>query len=336
MSDFGIKFPHRFWFMLLAFGLLLSSSLAAHAQTCLTSDDLDAATQTALTNTAKSYFDMMAKGDVATLRQNAITSLASNFSGIESVVNENKANFAGATATARPPYELEAQGTAPIARAEFLCGIFSATGQTANSTIITIPNLPPGNYGFVVLDVTTAKSPYMVTFILQQEGTAWKLGGLFVRDSQVQGHDASWFLKQAQNYKSKGQNINAWFYYQQARVLMVPVDFMSTMMTDQVYQEAQSVKPSLLPPSDLTVNGKTYKLIAMYPLPVGNDLDLIVKFDSADVGDTSKAFADNMDVIHGLVAQHPELRDAFNGIVARATAPSGQDYGSLLQMNEIK
>jgi hypothetical protein len=336
MSTLGNKYPSRLWFLFLALAQIAALSAAARAQTCLTSDDLDSATQTALVNTAKSFFGMMSKGDSATLQQNAIASLASNFAGIEALVNDNKANFASATATAKPPFELQAQGAAPVARAEFLCGIFSATGQTANSTIITIPNLPPGNYGLVVLDVATPKGPYTVTFILQQEGTAWKLGGLFVRDEQIQGHNSAWFLQQAQAYKAKGQNLDAWFYYQEARMLMVPVDFMSTMITDKVYQEAQAAKPALLPPSDLTVNGKTYKLIAMFPLTVGNDLDLIVRYDSPDVSDTAKAFADNMAVIHGLVDQHPELRQAFGGIVARATAPSGQDYGSLLPMNEIK
>ncbi len=336
MSDFGKNLPRRLWIPLLALAQFVTLSQAARAQTCLTSDDLDQATQAALVNTAKSYFDMISKGDAATLQQNAIASVASNFAGIAGVVNDNKANFAGATATARPPFELQAQGTAPIARAEFLCGIFSATGQTANSTIVTIPNLPPGNYGLVVLDVTTPKGPYAVTFVLQQEGTAWKLGGLSVRGEQIQGHDAPWFLQQAQAYKDKGQNINSWFYYQEARTLMVPVDFMSTMITDKVYQEAEAVKPAILPPSDLTVNGKTYKLIAMFPYAVGDDLDLVVRYDSPDVSDTAKAFADNMAVIQGLVDQHPELRQAFGGVVARATAPSGQDYGSLLPMKEIK
>lgn len=335
MSDLGNSLPHRLWFLLLALALSTSAQIA-RAQTCLTSDDLDPATQTALVNTATSYFDMISKGDAATLQQNAIASLASNFGGIENVIKENQSNFAGASVKARPPFELQAQGTAPIARAEFLCGIFSATGQTANSTIITIPNLPPGNYALVILDVTTPKYNYAVTFILQQDGTTWKLGGLFVRDEEIHGHDAQWFLQQAQDFKSKGQNINAWFYYQEARTLMVPVDFMSTQATDKVYQDAQAVKPPILPPSDLTVDGKTYKLIAMFPLTVGSDLDLIVKFDSANVSDTAKAFQDNMAVIHGLVKQHPELRNAFDGIVARATAPSGQDYGSLLQMSEIK
>src|SRR5271169_4825485 len=62
----------------LALSLLLASP--ARAQSCFTSDDMDAATHTVLVNTAKRYFDMAAKGDSASLRQNSIASLASDFS----------------------------------------------------------------------------------------------------------------------------------------------------------------------------------------------------------------------------------------------------------------
>ena len=37
-----------------------------------------------------------------------------------------------------------------------------------------------------------------------------------------------------------------------------------------------------------------------------------------------------------MVAKYPELRDTFAAVVARAVAPNGQDYGSLLPMKEIK
>lgn len=326
----------RLWPLFLA---LLVTACVPHfalAQTCLTADDMDQPTKTALVNTAKSYFDMAAKGDSATLQQNAIPSLASSFGGVAASVKDHQSGFSGTQATARPPFELTVTGTAPLQRAEFLCGIFSATGQTANSTIITIPNLPPGTYGLVTLDVTAPKESDMVTFVLQQAGAAWKLGGFFIKEKEITGHDADWFLQKARDFKSKNQTHDAWFYFLEARSLMVPVDFMSTQVTDKVYEEMQSVKPADLPPSDLTVAGKTYKLTAMFPLAVGSELDLIVKFDFPDVSNTTLAFPANMAVIKGLVAKYPELRQAFGGIVARATEASGRDYGSLLPMNEIK
>src|SRR5271154_4778991 len=107
--------------------LILCSGFA-RAQTCFTASDMDEPTRAALVNTAKRYFDMAARGDSAALRQNSIASLASGFSGIETAVKNNQANFSGAQATPRPPFLLKAEGTAPLERAEFLCGVFGKNG----------------------------------------------------------------------------------------------------------------------------------------------------------------------------------------------------------------
>jgi hypothetical protein len=111
---------------------------------------------------------------------------------------------------------------------------------------------------------------------------------------------------------------------------------MSTVVTDKLYDEAQSAKPSDLPSSDLVAGGKTFKLTNLFPLSVGNELDLVVKYQSPDVSNTTQTFQDNMTVMKALIAKYPELREAFAGIVARAVEPSGRDYGSLMAMKDIK
>jgi hypothetical protein len=270
------------------------------------------------------------------LRQNSIPAISSNFTGIQNVIDDNKANFSGATATARPPYVLKAEGTAPLQRAEFLCGLFSANGQTANSSEFVIPNLPPGSYAIAVLDVTTPKGPYTVSFVLQQQGTDWKLGGYYVKQSAVGGHDGNWFADRARAFKAKGQTHDAWLYYVEARELLAPVNFMYTQKTDKLYDEMQTVKPADLPPSDLNAGAKTYKLTDEFPTISGKELDLVVKYQSPDVSDTGKTFQDNMAVMKALVTKYPELKEGFEGFVARAVEPSGRDYGSLMPMKDIK
>ena len=69
---------------------------------------------------------------------------------------------------------------------------------------------------------------------------------------------------------------------------------------------------------------------------MGNDLDVVVKYQAADVSDTARVFQENSAVIKALVAKFPELREAFAGVVARAVDPSGHDYGTLLAMKDIK
>lgn len=314
----------------------------AQAQTCSTASDMDAGTRTALESTGKRLFDMASKGDVFNLKQSAIPSLAASFAGIETAVIENKDAFSGATATVRPPYLLKFEGNGPAARAEFLCGVFGPQGQTANSAVFVIPNLPPGTYAVDILDVTGgAKGPYTLSFVLQQIGTDWKLGGFYAKAATVGGHDAKWYMQQAEQYKSKGQVHNAWLYDLEARDLIAPVPFMSTLETDHLYDTIHNNQPKDMPVDGNTVdlsaaNGKTYKLTQVFPVVVGGDLDLVVKYQYPDVSNTGQTFQENMAVMRALLAKYPEFRTAFTAVVARAVQPDGKDYGSLMPIKDIK
>ncbi|MCI0348356.1 MAG: hypothetical protein L0Z53_02935 [Acidobacteriales bacterium] len=322
-----------------AIALFLGLSVAAQGETCSDVRDMDGPTRSSMENAALQMFGALSRGDVAAMRQNAIPSLASNFTGVEAAINANKPAMAAGQASVRATYLLEAGGTATLERAEFLCGVWGTTEFVSFS----IPNLPPGRYGVVIHDVKTTGAPYLVTFILQQDppGVQWKLAGFPPpKQAAIQGRDAQWFFVKAREYKAKGQLRNAWFYYQQARSMVMPVDFISTMPVQKLEREAQQSLPPDLPvkgPVDLAAaNGKSYKLTEVFPVVVDNNLDLVVKYSLPDVSDTAKTFQDNVAVIKAMVTKFPELRETFGGIVARAVAPSGQDYGTLLAMKDIK
>jgi hypothetical protein len=301
---------------------------------------MDASVRTALENAAKRYFDMAARGDSASLRQNSIEAVASNFAGIETAVKDNQPSFSGAKATVRPPFLLTAEGNQPLPRAEFLCGVFGAAGQTKESAVFVLNNLPPGKYGVTVLDVSGGKAPLTLTLILQQVGNDWKLAGFYPKSSQAAGHDATWYAQRAREFKAKNQTHNAWLYYNEVTALSAPVDFMSTLATDKLYDEARAAQPPDAPAdgktADLTSGGKTYHLSDIFPLAAGNDLDVVVRYQVPDISDNARVFQDNMAVIKGLVTKYPELRDAFAGVIARAVDPTGHDYGTLLPMKDIK
>jgi hypothetical protein len=340
---------------LAAFCLFLGLSPAARAQeACLTASDMGANAVSTLQNTARRYFQMAATGDSASLKQNAIPSLAASFGGVEAAITDHKQDFAGVQSTVRTPYVLEASGTAPLEKAEFFCGIYNSPDRVGFS----IPNLPPGTYGVVVQDVTTAKAArYSVTMILEAQTAAgtsnaqsenpeaalasasWKLAGYYVRPETINGHDGQWFWDKARQYKAQGQTLNAYFYLLEARQLLSPVDFMGTPQLDKIYDETQQVVPKDMPvsgPVDNGMGGQTYKLVQVFPVPVGQDMDLVIRYQVPDISDVNKTFQENMTVIKAFVAKYPEVRGAFDALVARAVNPQGQDYGSLLPMKEIK
>jgi hypothetical protein len=327
----------RLWIPLV---LLVVGGVSSFAQNCQTAGDMDASQRSAIENAAKRYFDMTSRGDSASLRQNSISAVAANFSGIETAVKDNQPSLSGAKATVRPPFLLTAEGSQPLARGEFLCGVFGATGQTRESAVFVLNNLPPGKYAVAIIDVTGGKVPPTLTLILQQVGSDWKLAGFYPKSSQAAGHDATWYAQRAKEFKTKGQTHNAWLYYSEVTALSAPVDFMSTLATDRLYDEAHASQPADVPADgktvDLSAGGKTYHLSDIFSLAVGNDLDVVVRYQVPDISDNARVFQDNMAVIKGLVTKYPELRDAFAGVISRAVDPQGHDYGTLLPMKDIK
>ena len=306
------------------------------AQTCTASQEMDESTRSSLERTARQFFDYASKGDVFNLKQSSTASLASNFSGIEDLVVDQRSIFSGAQSTMRASYVLEQSGATSSTRAEFLCGVW-ATPQYAS---FGINNLPPGRYGLVIQDVTTSKGQYALSMVLKQEGGAWKLGGYYSKPKEIGGHDAQWFLSKAREYKATGATHSAWFYYLAAWDLSAPVDFMDNRALEKISNEMQTVRPADLPTSDhpmsLTAGGRSYQLIYMSALPVKDDLDLLVKYRVPDVSNTQQMFDDNVAVIKAVLARYPEFRQAFAGVLARATEPSGRDYGTLLAMKDVK
>jgi hypothetical protein len=322
--------------LLFALTLFALESPALLAQTCSSGSDLDASTKSAINSAATQYLNMSKNGDVAGLKANAIPAITGDFGSIEQAVVTNKQYLAEASPTISGTYLLDASDAkAPLARADFYCGIYNSADRLSFS----IPNLPPGKYALVIQKVN-GKDPITLSLILQNLGGAWKLAGYYPRLDAIGGHDGQWYLTQARQYKTKGQTLNAWFYYLTAWDLTAPVNFMSTPQLDKIAEEMQSSRPSSLPsasaPVSLSANGKVFKMTDLTAVPVDNNLDLRVIYENANAGDSGQAFQDNMAVIKAIVTKYPELRESFNSVIARAVDSSGHEYGSMLPVKEIK
>ncbi len=316
-------------------------------ETCSTATDMEAGTRQALEQAARQYFAEVAQGNSAALRQNAIASVAANFSGIESAVKEHAAALAGAQPSVRSSFLLDAPGPGTLARAEFLCGIFGPDGLTPYSVVFVLNNLPPGRYAVVILDANIKDGADAVAFVLQQEAAptgAWKLAGMYVTATRLGEHDGKWFWEQARAYQAKGQALNAWLYYGLAGNLLRPLPFLTTAELVKFDDELQKLAPPAGAPGRAPVElmaegGTTFKITQMYPVPDLKDatvLDLVADYQAADVSDTGKAYADNLAVIHALAAKYPELLQGFAGLAARAVDPAGKSYGTVVQVKELQ
>lgn len=314
---------------------LLTAS--ATAQTCFTAADMEPSVQSSIERAGQQYSSMAQRGDYAGLRSSAIPSLASNFAGIESAIGEHKKDLQGQFTTSGTFLLDASSSTATLQRAEFYCGIYNS----ADRAVFVIPNLPAGKYAVVTESVSGGSTPANVTFVLQQNGSNWQIAGLTISPQSIGGHDSNWYLTQARSYHEKGAVMSAYMYFLEAWTLGAPVAFQYTAKRDKIADEMQAAKPANLPsqqsPLTLAAAGKTYRVTDIFPEAVGNDLDVIVKYQAlSDLTNTAAAFADNTAVIKALLAQFPELRNSFSGIVARAVGPNGNDYGTMLAMKDVK
>ena len=325
------------YFLVALLAFVVAAAVSSRAETCATSGEMDPATKSTLQTTAEQYFRYVAQGNAQPLLQNSISDIAGNPTALQGVVAEHQKNLIGASATPRNTFLLTAEGNAPIANAEFNCGVFNSPARVGFS----LQGLPPGRYGLVVLDVTGSRVPYFYSFLLLQQNGTWRMAGLFPRPRQLDGHDSQWYWQQARDFKAKGQTHNAWFYYLIARDLGFPVPFISTPKIDGFNEEVQSSMPPDVPEQKpVTIagaNGKQYQVTSLFVVPDDKGgLDLVVKYSSPDISDTGRTFQENKEVMKALLMRYPEYRQPFSNLVARAVAPSGQDYGSMLPVREVQ
>lgn len=329
-------------FVTLFFAFLFSIGLLsqASAQTCASTSELEAPMKSSIESAVSQYFQLAHQGNSAALQQVSTP----DFTEVGNVIVDNKDAFSG-TATVRLLYVLDhaAQPSRGAfsgpqkqdGRVEFFCGIFNSPDRVG----FVFPSLPPGVFSVVVQDAKSDKGAYSIAWILQESGNQWKIAGLIPKSTQIGGHDGNWFIQQARAYKAKRQMHNAWFYYVMGDDLLRPLASISTPQLDKLYDEFQPSRPADLPtdaPVALAAPGKTYNVTTIFPAPVGDAIDLVVKYQTPDISDVGKAYQDNLIVIKAMVNKYPEFREAFGGIVARAVAPSGQDYGTLLAMKDVK
>jgi hypothetical protein len=325
----------------IVFPACLLFSATAFAQECAQAGEIESATRAAIDDAATHFIQYAAHGDAQSLRQAAIPELASSFDGVQRALAHDK-GLIGDQVTIRRDYFLDAsKATARQPQAEFFCGVYGPSGHTPSTASFTIPDLDPGLYALVLANASGGKVPYMVTVVLQKLQSQWKLAGYYPKPSEVAGHDAAWYRQQARKFKQQGELHNAWLYYVLTWEIYSPVDFMSSLQLDKLSNEIQEARPADFPAGApvplVAANGRTYSLTQVFAVPdEQGQLSLVVKYESADVSNTAQSFQDNTAVMKALVGKFPELRPAFSGIVARATTASGQDYGTLLLMKDIR
>lgn len=291
-----------------------------HAASCVTQAQMTAAQRDALASAARTLLAQVQRGDVQGLRANTLPAVAADFDGIATSVTSLQPLVQQAAITVDNLYALDAS-TEPSGapRTDFYCG----------SPVVTLnfTGLPPGTYALAILHATGVPKPQQISLILAKTpDNRWTLAGFFSKPMIEDGHDGLWYWTSARQYAQRKMDWNAWFYYRLATDLLNPVQFLSSSNLDKLRRETDAIHPASLPgtaPVIIDAHGSTFKITAIDTTSEFGSLDLDVHYvpDGLQTGQLHSppaARQQMMDLMSALLAQRPELREAFHGIWAHA------------------
>lgn len=315
---------------------VIAAAISGWAQTCQNREEMPSQVRTAIENAAQQIADQVIRGDVNSVRASIAPSQQANANGILGSINDNKPALESSRAQLRSVFLLDT-GANPSPDGRFYCGVFGATGMTSGSAEFDLPGLAAGKYAVAIDDLIGNKGPYALTTVFQDVG-GWKLAGLQIRPESAVGHDGIWYLRQARDYKAKGQNHNAWFYYYESWDLMAPVPFMATGLLGNIIKESNGVLPKDVPTGgkavSYSVNGKTYNITDMSVYSTDKSLDLSIKYSVPSTADFAATAADARNLANVYITQYPELKDAFNNVWAHAIDPNGGDVPGVVVLKK--
>ncbi len=329
---------------LLAATLVAAAPHLASASSCTTQAALPPAQRDALTSAGNVILQQVASTTPSSegLRASLLPAVLPDWEAIRSVAAGAVPLLKGGQPAWRSAYLLDASDLKAPQDTQFFC-----TNAEATLTVsINLRGLPPGRYAFLIADYPGATYTGQLALILGAESTSspsapqWKLGGLFAREGSLDSHDGIWFWSRARDLSSRKLPWSAWYAYDMARYLLVPVDFLSTPNLEKLNREQAAIAP---PPGEafpLSVTapaspGKSFRITALRIDATLHAADLALTYEGSGITDPVAARAEAVAVMSALLHTHPDLRETFHGLWAFAERDGKQSYAIELAMRDI-
>ena len=300
--------------------VLLAMPSGLSATSCTTQAELLSLDRDALAAAGGKLATAVAQQDYAALQSALLPAVAQQWDGIRAVVEGSAPLMKGGQVQLRNLYLLDASTLSAPADTQFFCS--NASGSL--TVTITMRALPPGRYAVVLADAAGAPLGGQMGFILVYDpsgaSAGWKLGGLTVRQGILDGHDGVWWWSHARDLAMSDAPWAAWYGYEAARTLLVPVDFLSSPNLEKLGNEQTQIKSSPQDAFPLTLpdGPRTWKIDAVrLDLTLGQS-DLGVSYESTGVTDPAAQRTEAMAVLSAFLKAHAGLRENFHGLWAYA------------------
>jgi hypothetical protein len=298
--------------------LLLATPLSGFSASCTTQAELTAQDRAALAAEGERLSMTLLQQDLGALQSALLPSLSSEWENIRSAVQQAEPLVKGGKVQLRNLYLLDASTLSAQADTQFFC-------SNANGTLtvtINMRSLPPGRYALVLADATGAPLAGQIGIILVWDTAGsvptWRLGGISVRQGSFDGHDGVWYWIRARELAHENMPWAAFYCYEVARYLQVPVDFLSSPNLDKLNQEQAQVKGSPTDAFPYTLAGgeRTWKIDSVHLDASLRQPDLGVTYESAGSADPAVARTEAMAVLSALLKAQPGLKQNFHGMWA--------------------
>jgi len=309
---------------LLAAAVLLAMPVASQAASCVSQSELSAQDRGALIAVGGRLAEAVLRQEDATLQAALLPAEAAEWEGIRGAVEAAAPLMKGGQVQLRNLYLLDASSMTATADTQFFCS--NASGSL--TVTITMRALPPGRYAVVLADAAGAALGGQLGLILAWDPTgaapAWRLAGLSVRQGMFDGHDGVWFWTHARELARMDQPHpdpwSAWFFYEAARSLLLPVDYISSPNLEKLTHERDQIKnsPEDAFPYTIPDGPRAWKIDAVRLDASLHQADLGVTYESTGVTDPAALRTEAGAVLSALLKAQPGLRENFHGLWAHA------------------
>ena len=310
----------RGWAAISVVLMLVGLPAASRATSCTTQAELLSQDREALVAAGGRLSAAVLAQDYTALQAALLPAEAGDWDGIRGAVESAAPLVKGGQVQLRSLYLLDARSLAGPADAQFFCS--NASGSL--TVTMTMRGLPAGRYAVVLADAAGAQLGGQMGLILAwdtaAQPAAWKLAGLTVRQGNFDGHDGVWYWTRARELVRADQPWSAWYCYETARTLLVPVDYLSSPNLDKLGQEQGLIKGSPLEafPYSIQDGERTWKIDAVRPDASLREADLGVTYESTGVTDPAAQRTEAIAVLSALLKVQPGLRQNFHGLWAYA------------------
>ena len=280
--------------------------------------------------------------DATRVQSMSAPDIATNFDATSFIVHSTATAVAADTLRVTQLYRLDASArkAGDTSEADFGC----ALSGSADEVDFSIPGLPPGIYGFAMVEAEGPR-PWLLSLLFQQQGSAWKMAGFYPHARTAEGHDGLWYWTTARADAKAGKKWLAWVLYGEADQLLRPAAFVTSTHLDKLRNERRTSAPGELSngisaDSPLVIKGKDgseFHLTSLGSLVTddGKGLDLVLRYRADSIADPAVARAKNTAAALALLTAHPELREGVTGVSVFAEVQGQQAFATEQNLADI-